>query len=182
MRVLRASPVVLVKNLPTDAGDLRDVSLGWDVGLTPGEGLGNPLEYSDLGNPMDRGVWQATVHRVTRGQTQLKRLGTGTHWNVMWTLHPNQWGWAFGPACSSVKGHRSSAVSVTDHSDMAPSGQTWPPDPRKAIPIDAQHTLCIFSAPPLRRKTARWACESNTLKQSLLLRLTKVFFHSSSPA
>ena len=71
--------MVLVKNLPADAGDLRDVSLGWDVGLTPGEGLGNPLQYSDLGNPMDRGAWQATVHRVTRSQTQLKRLGTCAH-------------------------------------------------------------------------------------------------------
>jgi len=37
----------------------------------PGEGNGNPLYYSCLGNPMDRGAWQATVHGVAKGQTQL---------------------------------------------------------------------------------------------------------------
>ena len=45
-------------------------------GRSPGEGNGNPLQYSYLENPMDRGAWQATVHGVTKSQTQLKRLGT----------------------------------------------------------------------------------------------------------
>ena len=36
------------------------------LGRSPGEGNGNPLQYSCLGNPMDRGAWQATVHRVSR--------------------------------------------------------------------------------------------------------------------
>ena len=40
-------------------------------GRSPGEGNGNPLQYSCLGNPMDRGAWQATVYRVTKSQTQL---------------------------------------------------------------------------------------------------------------
>ena len=40
----------------------------------PGGGFGNPLQYSSLENPMDRGAWWAAVHRVTRSQTQLKRL------------------------------------------------------------------------------------------------------------
>ena len=53
----------MVKNLSANA---RDASLmpGW--GGSPGEGNGNPLQYSCLGHPMDRGTWQAVVHGVTR--------------------------------------------------------------------------------------------------------------------
>ena len=40
-------------------------------GRSPGEGNGNPLQYSCLGNPMDRGAWQSTVHGVSESQTQL---------------------------------------------------------------------------------------------------------------
>ena len=49
----------VVKNLPPNAGDTRDVGLipGW--GRSPGEGNGNPFQYSCLGNPKDRGAWQA---------------------------------------------------------------------------------------------------------------------------
>ena len=46
------------------------------LGRSPGEGNGNPLQYSCLENPMDRGAWQAIVHGVTNSQTRLKRLGT----------------------------------------------------------------------------------------------------------
>ena len=53
----------MVKNLPANAGDAVSVS-GW--GRSPGEGNGNPLQYSHLGNPMDRGAWQATVHGVAK--------------------------------------------------------------------------------------------------------------------
>ena len=45
-------------------------------GRSPGGGHGNPLQYSSLENPMDRGAWQATVHRAAESQTQLKWLGT----------------------------------------------------------------------------------------------------------
>ena len=58
----------LVKNLPANAGDLALIA-GW--GRSPGEGNGNPLQYSCLENPMDRGAWQASFHRVTKSQTQL---------------------------------------------------------------------------------------------------------------
>ena len=47
----------LVKNPPASAGD---------VGSVPGEGNGRPLQYSCLGNPMDRAAWEATVHRVAK--------------------------------------------------------------------------------------------------------------------
>ena len=65
-----ASQVVLVvKNPLANAGDTRDV--GWITGLgrSSGEGHGNPLQYSCLENPMDRGSWQATVHGVTQSWT-----------------------------------------------------------------------------------------------------------------
>ena len=52
-----------VKNPPANAGDMRSIP---GSGRSPGEGNGNPLEYPCLGNPMDRGAWQAIVHRVTK--------------------------------------------------------------------------------------------------------------------
>ena len=68
----RASQVALmVKNPPTNAGDLRDIGSIPESGRSPGEGNGNPLQYSYLGNPMDRGAWQALVHGVEKSQTWL---------------------------------------------------------------------------------------------------------------
>ena len=59
----------MVKNLPANAGDLRDV--GWIPGLgrSPGGERGNPLQYSCLGNLMDRGPWWTAVHRVAESDT-----------------------------------------------------------------------------------------------------------------
>ena len=59
------------KNLPAKAGDARDAGSIPGSGKSPGEGNGNPLQYSCLGNPMDRGAWQATVHGVAKSWTQL---------------------------------------------------------------------------------------------------------------
>ena len=57
-----ASQVALVvKNSPANAGDLRDVDSIIRLGRSPGGGHGNPLQYSCLKSPMDRGAWQATV-------------------------------------------------------------------------------------------------------------------------
>ena len=47
-------------------------------GRSPGGGHGNPLQYSCLGNPMDRGAWEVTVHGITKSQRWLKRLSTHT--------------------------------------------------------------------------------------------------------
>ena len=59
----RASQVVLVvKNLPASAGDIRDAGSILGLGRSPGEGSGNPLQYSCLENPMDRGASWAIVH------------------------------------------------------------------------------------------------------------------------
>ena len=56
----------MVKKLPANTADIRRV--GWIPGLgrSPGGGHGNPPWYSCMGNPMDRGAWQATVYEVTR--------------------------------------------------------------------------------------------------------------------
>ena len=61
--------VLVVKNPPANAGDVRDAGLIPGLGISPGEGNGHPLQYSCLENPMDRGAWGATVHGVTKSQT-----------------------------------------------------------------------------------------------------------------
>ena len=66
-------PLLVAKNSPANAGDARDVGLIPGSGRSPGEGNGNPVQYSCLENPMDRGTWLATVHGVAKGQTRLSR-------------------------------------------------------------------------------------------------------------
>ena len=71
----KASQVaIVVKNLPVNAGNIRDVGSVPGLGRSSGGGHSNPLQYSCLENPMDRGTWRATAHRVARSQTQLKQL------------------------------------------------------------------------------------------------------------
>ena len=66
----QASQVVPgVKNLPANAGGIRDEGLIPGSGRSPGRGHGNPLQYSCLENPVNRGAWQATVRRDTKSQT-----------------------------------------------------------------------------------------------------------------
>ena len=65
------------KESACNVGDLRSVP---GLGRSPGGGHGNPLQYSCLENPMDKGAWWATVHGVTKSQTRLKRLNNkNTH-------------------------------------------------------------------------------------------------------
>ena len=59
----------MVKKLPANSGDARQMGLIPGLGRSPLEGTGNPLQYSCLGNPMDGGAWWATVHGVTNSQT-----------------------------------------------------------------------------------------------------------------
>jgi len=58
----------VVNTLLANAGDIRDGGSIPRSGRSPGEGLGNPLQYSCLENPTDRGAWRATVHRVAKSQ------------------------------------------------------------------------------------------------------------------
>ena len=59
----------MVKNPSASAGDIRDASSIPGSGRSPGGGHGNPLQYSFLENPMDRGAWWARVHRIAKTQT-----------------------------------------------------------------------------------------------------------------
>ena len=60
----------VVKNQTANVGDVRDAGSVPGLGRSPGGGHGNPLQHSCLENPMDRGAWRATVHRVAKSQTQ----------------------------------------------------------------------------------------------------------------
>ena len=75
---------LVVKNMPGNTGELRDPGSIPGLRRSFGGGHGNRLQYSCLENPMDRGAWQATVHRVTKSWTRLERLSTqhmSTHTN-----------------------------------------------------------------------------------------------------
>ena len=80
----------MVKNLPADAGGLGSTP---GLGGTPGKGNGNPLQYSCLGNPMDRRGWRPTVQGVARVGHDLatKPPPTGRSWPVLLvSLWPSQ--------------------------------------------------------------------------------------------
>ena len=64
----------MVKNLPANARDIRDMGSIPGLGRSPRRGHGNPLQYSCLKNSMDRGAWRATVHSVTKlDRTSVRR-------------------------------------------------------------------------------------------------------------
>ena len=74
-------------NLLVNAGDKRHGFMP-GLGRSPGEGHGNPLQYSFLKNPMDQQAWRGTVHGVSKNQTLLKPLSkhTHTHTRMKWDL------------------------------------------------------------------------------------------------
>ena len=61
--------MTLEVNPPVNVGNVRDSGSISGLGRSPGEENGDPLQYSCLGNPMDRGAWQATVHEVAKSWT-----------------------------------------------------------------------------------------------------------------
>ena len=72
-QTLASQIVLVVNNLLANARDVRDVNSMPGLGRSPGGGRGSPLQYSCLENPMDRGAWRASVHRViAQNQTRLK--------------------------------------------------------------------------------------------------------------
>jgi len=70
----------MVKNLPTNTGDAGSIP---QLGRSPGEGNGNPLQYSCLGNPVDRGTWWSTVQGIARVGYN---LATKQQWSDLGTL------------------------------------------------------------------------------------------------
>ena len=90
--------MLVVKNPPTNTGDIRDMGSIPGSGRSPGGGPGNPLQCSCLENPMGRGAWWSTVHRIAHSQTQLKRLSTHANtvrqlgeWLRLWSPRAPAW-------------------------------------------------------------------------------------------
>ena len=84
---------LVVKSLPASAGDIRNMGSILGLGRSPGGGNGNPLQYSCLRIPMDRGPWQATVHGVTKvghdlGLNNNNRLESQTSWDLLFLNPP----------------------------------------------------------------------------------------------
>ena len=75
---------VVIKGPPANARDIRDVGLIPRSGRSPGGVRDNPLQYSALEDPMDRGAWWATVHGITSSQTRLKRLSMHALPSLAW--------------------------------------------------------------------------------------------------
>ena len=81
-----ASQVALVvKNLPDNVGDVRNAGSIPGSGRFSGGGHGNPLQYSCLDNPINRGAWWAMIQRVAKSWTQLKQFST--HATLMLAMH-----------------------------------------------------------------------------------------------
>ena len=111
----RAFPTAqTVKILPANAGDLRDAILIPGSRRSPGEGNGNPLQYSCLGNLIYRWTWRATVHGVAKSRTRLSDF-------TFYSLKSNQ---PWLEYCSLR--FRLSAASYKDHSPQPPPPSTLP--------------------------------------------------------
>ena len=129
------------KESPCNAGDLGSNP---GSGITPGEGNGNPLQYSFLENPMDGGAWQAMVHRVTKSWTRLNAFTCGRILVLqpgiepaslaVKVLSPNHWTSREFLGCILSSGTsrvalmvKNPAVSAGDERDT--SSRAWQPTP-----------------------------------------------------
>ena len=80
------------------SGDVRGAGSIPVSGSSPGGGHGNPLQHPCLENPLDREAWRATVHRVAKSRTQLKRLSTHMYTHIHIYTHTTS-SWFPGLAC-----------------------------------------------------------------------------------
>ena len=131
----------VVKNLPATAGAVGDEGLIPGLGRSPGEGNGNSLQYSRLGNAMGRGVWWATVHGVTESQT---RLSTHLHLTTQWRSP------ALRLACGSLKTFGSENVQLihklgNTHIVSSLSSHHVGDQP---VPCTTSHPLPLSPGPP----------------------------------
>ena len=136
-----ASQVVLVlKNLPTNARDTGDMGSIPESGRPSGEGHGNPLQYSCLVNPVDRGAWWSMVHMVAKSRTLLKLLSTHSSVQlsrsvVSDSLRPHESQHARPPCPSPTPGVHSNVHRVGDA--IQPSHPLSSPSP--PAPNPSQH-------------------------------------------
>ena len=152
------SQVALVaKNLPAKAGD-GDVGLILRSGRSPGGGNGSPLQCSCLANPTDRGAWQATVHRVTKSQTRLKRLSTYSSMKDIMSPCLPSWG-ASAFMCMETCG---SGVTVCKRHPLSPPLHPQPRSPswplawsrKGSLQAKPESTLLMCVCP--RQWMAKW--------------------------
>ena len=118
--VLWASQMAVgLKNLPANAGDLRNMDSIPGSGRNPGRERDNPLQYSCLENPIDRGV-----HSITKSWTRLKRLSMHTHKGVLyWQLNkPSEVRISLAAAAKSCQ----SCLTLCDPIDGSPPGSPVP--------------------------------------------------------
>ena len=100
--------VLVVKNPPSNSGDLRDMDSIPGLGRSPGGGHVNPLQYSCQKNPMDRAAWQATVHSISKSWTWLKQLSMHTNIYIRWGKS-----WKFTSCCHSRTQDDGSSATLT---------------------------------------------------------------------
>ena len=126
---------LVVKNLPASAGDIRDAGSIPGLGRSPGGGLGNPPKYSCLENPMDRGAWQASAHRIAQSWTGLKQLSMHGQCSYASVCHDGSLGQEVYPQQSqtpqekpTMKCNRAAEATVTKRAD-----------PRKCSLLQREH-------------------------------------------
>ena len=88
MGAVASQVALVVKNLPANAEDVRDVGLIPGSGRSSRGGHGNPLQYSCLENPMDRGAWWATVHSVSNREKAMAPHSSTLAWRIPWMEEP----------------------------------------------------------------------------------------------
>ena len=109
----------MVKNLPVSTGDLGSIP---GSRRFPGGGNGNPLQYSCLGSSMDRRVWQAIIHGVTKNQTWMKQLSIQYTYSYDWftSLYGRSQHDTVKPLCYNEKEN-----TFTDNQVQFPSKRFW---------------------------------------------------------
>ena len=119
---IKLSQVVLVlKNLPANAGDRRDVSWTPGSGRSPGVRNSNMLQYSCLENSMDRGAWQAMVHGVKESDaTEHTHTSTNKHKAII--TKTVLWWW--GDICRSMDQNRESEIDSHKYVQLTSFGHT----------------------------------------------------------
>ena len=146
----------MVNNLPASAGDTRDWGLIPGLRRSPGGGNGNPLQYSCLGNPMDRTAWQATVHEVTKSWTWLKHFTRmQSHSSIYWILDLLL---TYSKSTSVSEGIESKAWELGGrrHRACGNNPRLWGRNSDHTQPLTHSVTFCFLSW-----NTRKWIFSSN---------------------
>ena len=136
----------MIKNLSANAGDTRDTGSILGSGRSPGVGNGNPLQYSCLENPIDRGAWWVIDHQVAKSWTQLS-LYAHTHTHT----HTHTEGWRH-----AVSFHHICLLHVTscldDYTSLLPVQSCSPPTPALLTFYSGGAPHCLLIKP----SSLRW--------------------------